>query len=77
MTGLLQNNFTKYLKTDNMENTNLSEEAIAIKQLDADIEDLTFTIEQLQNQLTIKESKLNQLKERKKSLLNYLNTDNN
>jgi len=60
-----------------MENTNLSEEAIAIKQLDADIEDLTFTIEQLQNQLTIKESKLNQLKERKKSLLNYLNTDNN
>lgn len=60
-----------------MENTNLSEEAIAIKQLDADIEDLTFTIEHLQNQLAIKESKLNQLKERKKSLLNYLNTDNN
>ena len=60
-----------------MENANLSEEAIALMQLDADIEDLTFTIEQLQNKLTIKESKLNQLKERKKSLLNYLNTDNN
>ena len=60
-----------------MENTNLSKEAIQLMILDTDIEILEEIIEQIQNNLTIKESKLNQLKERKKSLLNYLNTDNN
>lgn len=60
-----------------MENTNLSKEAIQLMILDTDIEILEEIIEQIQNNLTIKESKLNQLKERKKSLLNDLNTDNN
>jgi len=59
-----------------MENTNISKEAMQIMILDTDIEILEEIIEQIQNNLTIKESKLNQLKERKQSLLNYLNTDN-
>lgn len=67
--------FRKQIKTTIMENTNLSEEAIAIKQLDADIEDLKFTIEQLEAQLAVKKANLIRLTERKKNIENYLNND--
>ena len=55
----------------------VAKEAMQLMILDTDIEILEEVIEQIQNNLTIKESKLNQLKERKQSLLNNLNTDNN
>ena len=60
-----------------MENTNLSEEAIALNLLNENISDLELYLEHLKSELLIKTSKLEKLKERKKSLLNYLNTDNN
>lgn len=60
-----------------MENTNLSEEAKMLIILDEDIDLLETDIEILENSLVVKHSKLEQLKERKKLLLNYLNTDNN
>ena len=60
-----------------MENTNLSEEAIALQNLTESIKELEDNIEFSYNQIRIKESNLERLKERKKSLLNYLNTDNN
>ena len=44
-----------------------------IKELDFDIHNLESFIESLDIQLTIKRSKLSLLKERKQSLLNYLN----
>lgn len=73
-----QNNFTKYLKTDNMENTNLSEEAIKLKELEDEIDYMEYhKIPALESGLFLEKQKLEKLKERKKSLLNYLNTDNN
>lgn len=60
-----------------MENTNLSEEAIALHNLTESIKELEDNIEFSYNQIRIKESNLERLKERKKSLINYLNTDNN
>jgi hypothetical protein len=44
-----------------------------IKELDFEIHNLESFIESLDIQLTIKRSKLSLLKERKQSLLNYLN----
>lgn len=60
-----------------MENTNLSEEAIALQNLTESIKELEDNIEFSYNQIRIKESNLERLKEREQSLLNYLNTDNN
>lgn len=60
-----------------MENTNLSEEAIALQNLTESIKELEDNIEFSYNQIRIKESNLERLKDRKQSLLNYLNTDNN
>lgn len=60
-----------------IENNNLSEEAIALQNLTESIKELEDNIEFSYNQIRIKESNLERLKERKKSLLNYLNTDNN
>jgi hypothetical protein len=44
-----------------------------IQELDFDIHNLESFIESLDIQLTVKRSKLSLLKERKQSLLNYLN----
>lgn len=60
-----------------MENTNLSEARLQIDLIDTEIKVLDETIELLNNKLLTYETKLEVLKERKKSLLNYLNTDNN
>lgn len=60
-----------------MQNTNLSEEAIKLEQLGIEIYQLQEQLRWLEQEVTIKQSKLYQLIERKKSLLNYLNTDNN
>lgn len=60
-----------------MENTNLSEETIALQNLTESIKELEDNIEFSYNQIRIKESNLERLKDRKQSLLNYLNTDNN
>lgn len=59
-----------------MENTNLSEEAIVVKQLDADIEDLELNIFTYENHLMLMRAKLIRLTERKKNIENYLNNDN-
>lgn len=60
-----------------MENTNLSEEAQVLVQLDSDIHYIELSIEKLESQLYGTKLTLEKLKERKISLLNYLNTDNN
>lgn len=48
-----------------------------IQNLDFEIHNLESFIESLDIQLTIKRSKLSLLKERKQSLLNYLNENDN
>lgn len=48
-----------------------------LKELDNQIINLEYSIINIELDLSVKHSKLEQLKERKKSLLNYLNTDNN
>ena len=53
-----------------------SEDKIALDRLNSEIVHLESFIEALDIQLTIKRSKLNLLKERKQSLLNYLNDEN-
>lgn len=50
-----------------------SEDKIILDRLTSEIVHLESFIEALDIQLTVKLSKLEQLKERKKSLLNYLN----
>ena len=60
-----------------MENTNLSEEAYQIRLLDNEIEELSSLINALDMKMTVFRNRRLQLLERKKSLLNYLNTDNN
>ena len=60
-----------------MENTNLSEEAYQIRLLDNEIEELSNLINALDMKMTVFRNRRLQLLERKKSLLNYLNTDNN
>ena len=50
-----------------------SEDKIALDRLTSEIVHLESFIESLDIQLTVKRAKLNLLKERKKSLLNYLN----
>lgn len=60
-----------------MENNNLSEEALMLKELENDIEDVEFNIMDMEMKLANSKLVLEKLKERKKSLLNYLNTDNN
>ena len=47
-----------------------------IQNLDFEIHNLESFIESLDIQLTVKRAKLNLLKERKQSLLNYLNDEN-
>ena len=47
-----------------------------IQNLDFEIHNLESFIESLDIQLTVKRSKLELLKERKQSLLNYLNDEN-
>lgn len=53
-----------------------SEDKIALDRLTSEIVHLESFIEALDIQLTIKRAKLNLLKERKQSLLNYLNDEN-
>ena len=60
-----------------MENTNLSEEAYQIRLLDNEIEELSNLINALDMKMTVFRNRRLQLLERKQSLLNYLNTDNN
>jgi hypothetical protein len=54
-----------------------SEDKIALDRLTSEIVHLESFIEALDVQLTVKRSKLEQLKERKQSLLNYLNENEN
>ena len=54
-----------------------SEDKIALDRLTSEIVHLESFIEGLDIQLTVKRSKLEQLKERKQSLLNYLNENEN
>ena len=60
-----------------IENNNLSEEAIKIRNIDLEINLINNDIFTLENQLKYQLERVEKLKERKKSLLNYLNTDNN
>lgn len=60
-----------------IENNNLSEEAYQIRLLDNEIEELSNLINALDMKMTVFRNRRLQLLERKKSLLNYLNTDNN
>jgi len=53
-----------------------SEDKIILDRLTSEIVHLESFIEALDIQLTVKLSKLEQLKERKQSLLNYLNDEN-
>ena len=70
-----QPNFTKYLKANSMESK--SEDKIALDRLTLEIVQLDSWIEGLEIQLTVKRAKLSLLKDRKKSMENYLNSDNN
>jgi len=54
-----------------------SEDKIALDRLTSEIVHLESFIEGLDIQLTVKRAKLSQLKERKQSLLNYLNENEN
>jgi len=53
-----------------------SEDKITLDRLTSEIVHLESFIEALDVQLTVKRSKLEQLKDRKQSLLNYLNDEN-
>ena len=53
-----------------------SEDKIALDRLTSEIVHLESFIEALDIQLSVKRAKLEQLKERKQSLLNYLNDEN-
>lgn len=53
-----------------------SEDKIELNRLTSEIVHLESFIEALDIQLTVKRSKLEQLKERKQSILNYLNDEN-
>jgi len=53
-----------------------SEDKITLDRLNYEIVHLESFIEALDIQLTVKRAKLEQLKERKQSLLNYLNDEN-
>lgn len=53
-----------------------SEDKKILDRLNSEIVHLESFIEALDIQLTVKRSKLNLLKERKQSLLNYLNDEN-
>jgi hypothetical protein len=53
-----------------------SEDKITLDRLTSEIVHLESFIEALDVQLTVKREKLNILKERKQSLLNYLNDEN-
>ena len=54
-----------------------SEDKLAIDKLNLEIVQLESWIEGLEIQLTVKRDKLSLLKSRKKSMENYLNSDNN
>mgnify|MGYP003404411727 FL=1 len=54
-----------------------SEDKLALDFLKAEIDTLTDIIEQIKNTVTVYETKLEQLIARKKSMENYLNSDNN
>ncbi len=54
-----------------------SEDKITLDRLNYEIVHLESFIEALDIQLTVKRAKLEQLKERKQSLLNYLNENEN
>ena len=54
-----------------------SEDKIALDKLTLEIVQLDSWIEGLEIQLTVKRAKLSLLKDRKKSMENYLNSDNN
>jgi hypothetical protein len=54
-----------------------SEDKIALDRLTSEIVHLESFIESLDIQLTVKRAKLSLLKERKQSLLNYLNENEN
>ena len=56
---------------------NQSEDKIALDKLTLEIVQLDSWIEGLEIQLTVKRAKLSLLKDRKKSMENYLNSDNN
>lgn len=53
-----------------------SEDKLALDFLKAEIDTLTDIIEQIKNTVTVYETKLEQLIARKKSMENYLNSDN-
>jgi hypothetical protein len=53
-----------------------SEDKIALDRLTSEIVHLESFIEALDIQLTVKRAKLSLLKERKQSILNYLNDEN-
>lgn len=67
---------TAHLFLLSMGNTNQSEARLQIDLIDTEIKVLDETIELLNSKLITYEAKLNVLKERKKSMLNYLNNDN-
>ena len=54
-----------------------SEDKITLDRLTSEIVHLESFIESLDIQLTVKRAKLNLLKERKQSILNYLNENEN